>query len=53
MALVLRMGVPSTTALELVEPQLHEQARAHLASLSAEYQRGLLIDQFRDTPLNS
>jgi hypothetical protein len=53
MALVLRMGVPATTALELVEPQLHEQARAHLATLSAEYQRGLLIDQFRDTPLNS
>jgi len=53
MALVLRMGVPTATALELVEPQLHEQARAHLASLSAEYQRGLLIDQFRDTPLNS
>jgi hypothetical protein len=53
MALVLRMGVPTTTALELVEPQLHEQARAHLATLSAEYQRGLLMDQFRDTPLNS
>ena len=53
MALVLRMGVPTATALELVEPQLHEQARAHLASLSAEYQRGLLIDQFRDTQLNS
>ena len=50
MALVLRMGVPTGTTLELVDPQLHEQARAHLASLSAEYQRGLLLEQFRDTP---
>ncbi len=53
MALVLRMSVPSATTLELVDPQLHEQARAHLASLSAEYQRGLLLEQFRDTPLGS
>ena len=50
MALVLRMGVPAGTTLELVDPQLHEQARAHLASLSAEYQRGLLLEQFRDAP---
>ena len=50
MALVIRMSVPSGTTLELVDPQLHEQARAHLASLSAEYQRGLLLEQFRDTP---
>ena len=50
MALVLRMGVPAGTTLELIGPQLHEQARAHLASLSAEYQRGLLLEQFRDTP---
>ena len=50
MALVLRMGVPTGTTLELVDPQLHEQARAHLASLSAEYQRGLLLEQFRDAP---
>jgi hypothetical protein len=53
MALVLRMGVPMVTALEVIEPQLHDQARAHLASLSAEYQRGLLMEQFRDSPLNS
>lgn len=53
MALVLRMAVPTTTTLELIDPQLHEQARAHLASLSAEYQRGLLMEQFRDTPTNS
>lgn len=53
MALVLRMAVPSATTLELIDPQLHEQARAHLASLSAEYQRGLLMEQFRDTPQNS
>jgi hypothetical protein len=52
MALVLRMAVPSATTLELIDPQLHEQARAHLASLSAEYQRGLLMEQFRDTPRN-
>ena len=50
MALVLRMSVPMGTTLELIDPQLHEQARAHLASLSAEYQRGLLLDQFRDAP---
>jgi len=50
MALVLRMSVPSGTTLELIDPKLHEQARAHLASLSAEYQRGLLLEQFRDTP---
>jgi hypothetical protein len=50
MALVLRMSVPSGTTLELIDPQLHEQARAHLSSLSAEYQRGLLLEQFRDTP---
>lgn len=50
MALVLRMAVPGSTALELVDPQLHEQARAHLASLSTEYQRGLLMEQFRDAP---
>jgi hypothetical protein len=50
MALVLRMGVPMGTTLELIDPQLHEQARAHLASLSAEYQRGLLLEQFRDAP---
>jgi len=50
MALVLRMSVPTGTTLELVDPQLHEQARAHLASLSAEYQRGLLLEQFRDAP---
>jgi len=50
MALVLRMGVPTGTTLELVDPQLHEQARAHLASLSAEYQRGLFLEQFRDAP---
>ena len=50
MALVLRMSVPKGTTLELIDPQLHEQARAHLASLSAEYQRGLLVEQFRDTP---
>jgi hypothetical protein len=50
MALVIRMSVPSGTTLELVDPQLHEQARAHLASLSAEYQRGLLLEQFRDAP---
>jgi hypothetical protein len=50
MALVLRMSVPHGTTLELVDHQLHEQARAHLASLSAEYQRGLLLEQFRDAP---
>jgi hypothetical protein len=50
MALVLRMSVPTGTTLELVDPQLHEQARAHLASLSTEYQRGLLLEQFRDAP---
>jgi len=50
MALVLRMSVPTGTTLELIDPKLHEQARAHLASLSAEYQRGLLLEQFRDTP---
>ena len=50
MALVLRMAVPNTTALELIDPQLHEQARSHLASLSTEYQRGLLMEQFRDAP---
>jgi hypothetical protein len=50
MALVLRMSVPTGTTLELIDPQLHEQARAHLASLSAEYQRGLLLEQFRDAP---
>ena len=50
MALVIRRSVPSGTTLELVDPQLHEQARAHLASLSAEYQRGLLLEQFRDAP---
>jgi hypothetical protein len=44
------MGVPAATTLELIDPQLHEQARAHLASLSAEYQRGLLLEQFRDAP---
>jgi len=53
MALVLRMVVPGATTLELIDPQLHEQARAHLASLSAEYQRGLLMEQFRDSPLSS
>ena len=50
MALVIRMSGPNGTTLELVDPQLHEQARAHLASLSAEYQRGLLLEQFRDAP---
>lgn len=50
LALVLRMAVPGGTALEQIDPQIHEQARAHLASLSAEYQRGLLMEQFRDTP---
>jgi hypothetical protein len=50
MALVLRMAVPGGTALEQIDPHLHEQARSHLASLSTEYQRGLLMDQFRDTP---
>lgn len=53
MALVLRMAVPTATTLELIDPQLHEQAREHLASLSAEYQRGLLMEQFRDTPTGS
>jgi len=50
MALVLRMAVPTGTALEQIDPHLHEQARAHLASLSTEYQRGLLMDQFRESP---
>jgi hypothetical protein len=50
MALVLRMAVPGGTALEQIDPHLHEQARAHLASLSTEYQRGLLLDQFRELP---
>lgn len=50
LGLVLRMAVPGGTALEQIDPHLHEQARAHLASLSAEYQRGLLNDQFRPSP---
>lgn len=50
LGLVLRMAVPGGMALEQINPHLHEQARAHLASLSAEYQRGLLNDQFRPSP---
>lgn len=50
LGLLLRMAVPGGTALEQIDPHLHEQARAHLASLSAEYQRGLLNDQFRSSP---
>jgi len=50
LALVQRMAVPGGTALEQIDPHLHEQARAHLARLSAEDQRGLLNDQFRPSP---
>ncbi|MCP9927020.1 hypothetical protein [Cyanobium sp. CH-040] len=47
LALVLRMRIPQGTALEQVGEELEPQARQHLASLAAEYQRGLLAQQFR------
>ncbi|MGB5135886.1 MAG: hypothetical protein WBN89_12005 [Prochlorococcaceae cyanobacterium] len=47
LALVLRMRIPQGMALEQVGEDLAPQARRHLASLAAEYQRGLLVQQFR------
>jgi hypothetical protein len=47
LALVVRMRVPQGNVLDQVDPGLHEQARSHLEALSVEYQRGLLMDQFR------
>lgn len=46
MALVLRMKVPEGNVLDQVDPDLHEQARNHLQSLSLEYQRRLLMNRF-------
>jgi hypothetical protein len=46
LALILRMRVPRGTVLDQVDPGLHDQAKSHLESLSLEYQRRLLMDQF-------
>jgi hypothetical protein len=46
LALILRMRVPKGNVLDQVDPGLHEQAKSHLESLSLEYQRRLLMDQF-------
>jgi hypothetical protein len=40
------MRVPKGNVLDQVDPGLHEQAKSHLESLSLEYQRRLLMDQF-------
>lgn len=50
LALVVGMKVPHGQVLDLVDPGLHRQARNHLEALSAEYQRGLLNEQFRRQP---
>jgi hypothetical protein len=46
LALVLRMRVPQGNVLDQVDPGLHKQALSHLESLSLEYQRRLLMEQF-------
>lgn len=46
LALILRMRVPKGNVLDQVDPGLHDQAKNHLESLSLEYQRRLLMDQF-------
>lgn len=47
LSLVLAMKVPPGRVLDVVDPGLHPQARNHLEALSAEYQRGVLNEQFR------
>jgi len=47
LSLVLGMKVPPGKVLDVVDPGLHPQARNHLEALSAEYQRGVLNEQFR------
>ena len=45
LALVMRMEVPEGMVLDQVDPALQQQARQHLASLAAEYQRRQLQHQ--------
>ncbi len=47
LALVLRMRIPKGKALDQVGANLQEQCLQHLASLSADYQRGLLERQLQ------
>lgn len=45
--LVAGMQVPSGRTFDQIDPRLHKAAKHHLASLSIEYQRSLLSEQFR------
>jgi hypothetical protein len=47
LALVMRMEVPEGMVLDQVDPALQEQARQHLSSLAAEYQRRQLLYQIK------
>jgi len=47
LALVMRMEVPEGMVLDQVDPALQQQARQHLASLAAEYQRRQLQHQIK------
>lgn len=48
LALVQRMRVPDGFALDQMDAGLHAQARSHLQTLSVEYQRQLLDEQFHE-----
>ncbi|MCP9917773.1 hypothetical protein [Cyanobium sp. ATX 6F1] len=45
--LVAGMQVPSGRTFDQIDPRLHKAAKHHLSSLSIEYQRSLLSEQFR------
>lgn len=53
LALVLRMRIPRGKALDQVGANLQEQCLEHLASLSADYQRGLLERQLQQPAARS
>ena len=53
LALVLRMRIPRGKALDQVGETLQQQCLEHLASLSADYQRGLLERQLQQQPAAS
>lgn len=50
LSMVLAMRVPSSSTLEQIDPALRPAAEEHLASLTVEYQRRLLDQQFGNEP---
>ena len=50
LGMVLAMRVPYGSTLEQIDPALRPAAEEHLASLTVEYQRRLLVQQFGNEP---